>query len=82
LARDDDDDNVGDYDDDNMTIDMMTLLTVNQSLCGHIIMAALHSRCRHYILQLWFLSSFSPILSGQRLDVYHTCTHDEAYYYS
>jgi len=58
LAHDDDDDNVGDYDDDNMTIDMMTLLTVNQSLCGHIIMTALHSRCRHYILQLWFLSFF------------------------
>ena len=31
----------------------------------------------HYILQLWFLSFFffsSPILSGCRLDVYHTST--------
>jgi len=42
-------------------------------------MAALHSRCRHYILQLWFLSIFlllfsSPILSGPRLHVYHTST--------
>jgi len=34
----------------------------------------------HYILQQWLLSSFfffsSPILSGCRLDVYHTSTHD------
>jgi len=35
----------------------------------------------HYILQLWFLSSVffffsSPVLSGRRLDVYHTSTHD------
>jgi len=42
-------------------------------------MAALHSRCRHYIFVLWFLllsfflSSFfsSPNLSGRRVDVYH-----------
>ena len=43
-------------------------------------MAALCSRCRHYILQLWFLSIYlffsSPILSGQILDVYHASTHD------
>ena len=50
------------------------------SLC--IIMAALRSRCRHYIFALWFLlsssSSFfssSPNLSRRRLDVYHTSTH-------
>jgi len=34
----------------------------------------------HYVLQLWFLSPFFffslPILSGQRLDVYYTSTHD------
>ena len=36
----------------------------------------------HYILPLWFLLSFffflfsSPVLSGHRLDVYHTSTHD------
>jgi len=45
-------------------------------------MATLRSRCGHYILQLWFLSFFfffsSPILSGRRLDVYHTSTHDVA----
>jgi len=44
-------------------------------------MAALHSRCRHSILPLWFLlfSFFlisSPVLSHRRLAVYHTSTHD------
>ena len=42
-------------------------------------MAALRSRCRHYIFALWFLSlSFffsSPNLSHHRLPVYHTSTH-------
>ena len=38
-------------------------------------------RAGHYILQLWFLSSSfflisSPILSGRRLDVYHTSRHN------
>jgi len=48
-------------------------------------MAALHSRCGHYIFILWFLvlllssSSFSsPNLSGRRVDVYHTSTHGVA----
>ena len=43
-------------------------------------LAALRSRCEHYILQLWFLSSFFPlpILSGPKLDVYHTFTHGVA----
>jgi len=41
------------------------------------------SSAGHYFLQLWFLLSFfflfsSPILSGHRLDVYHTSTHDVA----
>ena len=45
-------------------------------------MTALRSRCGHYIFALWFLSFFlrfsSPNLSGRRLDVYHTSTHDVA----
>jgi len=40
-------------------------------------MAALRSRCGHYIFIL-FLSFFfsSPNLSSRRLNVYHTSTHD------
>jgi len=46
-------------------------------------MAALRSRCGHYILVLFLLllSFFlfsSPNLSGRRLDVYHTSTHGVA----
>ena len=44
-------------------------------------MASLHSRCGHYIFALWLLSFYllsSPMLSGQRLVVYHTSTHDVA----
>jgi len=55
-------------------------------------MAALHSRCGHYIFALWFLLSSlllsslllssscfsSPNLSRRRLDVYHTSTHGVA----
>jgi len=52
----------------------------------YILASELHSlwppnRVGHHILQLWFLlSSFfsSPNLSGRRLDVYHTSTHDVA----
>jgi len=48
-----------------------------------IFMAALRSRCGHYIFAVWFLllSSFflsSPNLSRRRLNVYHTCTHGVA----
>ena len=49
-----------------------------------IIMAALRSRCGHYIFVLWFLflssSNFfsSPNLSGHWVDVYHTSTHGVA----
>jgi len=49
-----------------------------------LIMAALRSRCGHYIFALWFLSSIfilfdsSPNLSGRRLDVYYTSTHGVA----
>ena len=47
-------------------------------------MAALRSRCGHYIFALWFLllSFFylfpSPNLSRHRLDAYHTSTHGVA----
>jgi len=46
-------------------------------------MAALHSRCGHYIFALSFPSSSfylfsSPNLSSHRLDVYHISTHDVA----
>jgi len=45
-------------------------------------MAALRSRCGHYIFALWFLSFYffysSPNLSGRTLDVYHTSTHGVA----
>jgi len=47
-----------------------------------LVMAALSSRCGHYIFARGFflLSSIyffysSPNLSGRRLDVYHTSTH-------
>ena len=53
-----------------------------------VIVAALRSRCGHYILALWFLLSFyllfsfyrfsSPNLSRRRLDVCHTSTHGVA----
>jgi len=54
----------------------------NGRCLSNIIMAALRSRCGHYIFALWFLSVFffysSPNLSGRRLDVYHTSTHGVA----
>jgi len=45
----------------------------------YMTMAALRSRCGHYILVL-LLSFFfsSPNLSSRRLDVYHTSTHGMA----
>jgi len=53
-------------------------LRYNARQFGSIFMAALRSRCGHYIFALWFLllllSSFflsSPNLSRRRLDVYH-----------
>jgi len=52
---------------------------LNLCRCITVIMAALRSRCGHYIFALWFLlRSFffsSPNLSCRRLDVYHTSTH-------
>jgi len=41
-------------------------------------MAALRSRCGHYIFVLWFLllsSFFLANLRGRRLDVYHILLH-------
>jgi len=46
-----------------------------------LIIAALRSRCGHYIFALWFLLLFflsSPNLSRRILDVYHTSTHGVA----
>jgi len=45
-----------------------------------LIMAALRSRCGHYIFcpVVSFFFLFSPNLSGRRLDVYHTSTRDVA----
>jgi len=45
-----------------------------------LFMAALRSRCGHYILSCFYLSFFfsSPNLSGRRLDVYHPSTHGVA----
>jgi len=69
------------------------LTSVSESFVLHygnmhfvIIMAALRSRCGHYIFVLWFLlsinlssSSFSwPNLSRRRWNVYHTSTHGVA----
>ena len=44
------------------------------------VMAALRSRCVHYIFVRFLLLScfFLPNLSGRRLDVYHTSTHGVA----
>jgi len=53
-------------------------------VCSYtVFMAALRSRCGYSMLPLWLLLSFfvffsSPILSGRRLDVYHTSAHDAA----
>jgi len=58
-----------------------TVFIVISELCISVIMAALHSRCGHYISVLWLLLSFflsSRNLSGRRLDVYHTSTHGVA----
>jgi len=50
-------------------------------MLSHMFMAALRSKCGHYIFALLFLlllSSFflsSTNLSRRRLDVYHTSTH-------
>ena len=46
-----------------------------------LVMAALRSRCGHYIFAVvffFYLFYSSPNLSGHRLDVYHTSTHGVA----
>ena len=47
---------------------------------SEVVMAALRSRCEHYIFVLFLSFSFfsSPNLSRRRLDVYHTSTHGVA----
>jgi len=62
---------------------LLKLRTFPKSKRLEFIMAALRSRCGHYIFALWFLSSiffcFSlPNVSRHRSDVYHTCTHGVA----
>jgi len=51
-------------------------------IATRLVMAALRSRCGHYIfvlfLSFFFLIFSSPNLSGRRLDVYHISTHDVA----
>ena len=74
-----------------MLIDVLTLTLLSTYLWSQyviyifilsFVMAALRTRCGHYIFTLWFLSSIflfsSPNLSGRRLDVHHTLTHDVA----
>ena len=59
---------------------MASIITTAVRSLSQLIMAALHSRCGHYIFILWFLLSFflscylfsSPNLSRRRLDVYRT----------
>jgi len=59
-----------------------TPAAASAKLCGVVglqEMAAMRSRCGHYIFALWFLLSFfffisSPNLSRRRLDAYHTST--------
>ena len=49
-------------------------ITVRHWMQGKmLIMAALRSRCGHYVFVLWFLLLFSsPNLSGSRVHFYHT----------
>ena len=53
-------------------------LSLNLKLDTYLIMAALRSKCGHYIFVLFLLLFSSPNLSGRRLDVYRTCTHGVA----
>jgi len=61
-----------------------TSLTTPATFPTRIVMAALRSRCGHYIFvhlvsSIFFFYLFpSPILSRRRLDVYHTSTHGVA----
>jgi len=57
---------------------LLPISSVTDTFC--VFMAALLSRCGHYIFILWFLLLLfsSPNLSGRILDVYHTSTHGAA----
>jgi len=61
---------------------MLFIFCQSCAYIAYFIMAALRSRCGHYIFALWFLlSSFflsSPNLSRRILDVYHTSTRSVA----
>jgi len=69
-----------------MIVDLVKRITQNASTALRVLfMAALRSKCGHYIFAVWFLLSFfflsffsSPNLSRRRLDVYHTSTHGVA----
>jgi len=59
----------------------LSLESESHPLLAWLFIAALWNRAGHYIFALWFISIFlfsSPNLSGYRLDVYHTSTHDVA----
>jgi len=63
--------------------DHIALLLLKQPTIILLFMAAVRSKCGYYIFVLRFLLSFffffsSRNLSGRRLDVYHTSTHDVA----
>ena len=60
------------------TVDLVEVRWVTAKNDEAVIMAALHSRCGHYILPCDFYLFSSPNLSGRTLDVYHTSTHDVA----
>jgi len=67
------------------TSGMMILQQIYCTYCDtdQIFMAALRSRCEHYILPCGFFFLFffffsSPNLSGRRVDIYHTSTHGVA----
>jgi len=68
----------------SLRTDSTDFMTVPFLLSISVFMAALRSRCGHYIFVLLFLSIYlsfcfsSPNLSGRRLDVYHTSTHGVA----
>jgi len=64
-----------------VSIGHRVMYTVSDKNTRIVFMAALRSRCGHYIFALWFLLSFFfslHNLSHRRLDVYHTSTHGVA----
>jgi len=65
-----------------MAVEMVHVCMCMYAYCfnARLVMVALCNRADHYIFAVisFFLSFFSPNLSGPRLDVYHTCTHGVA----